>query len=145
MPGRRRGAGAGQSRRGGRFVAADAPPTLEEQILAQFTAAGWTTYGLFLARPGDVTLVSTKVSVWTNLGTGGNATQGTDATRPVYNSGGLGTGDSLTFDATKDLVTAAIDASSDTAFTVTVLWKDSIGTTAYTAEWGNGSTGVGIL
>jgi len=118
---------------------------IETLIQAEWDAAGWTMYGLFLARLSDVTLVSTKVSVWNNLGTGGNATQGVDATRPTWTaSGAIGTGASLAFSAQR-LVTAAIDMSSDTAFAVTAFWKDQTATTVYTHEIGNGSVGVGIL
>lgn len=124
---------------GGRVVI-----SLEEQIIAAYAAVGWTVYGLFLAREADVTLVSGKGSVWANLGVGGEATQGTAAARPTWDPTGLGTGASFNFDGGDWLQTATIDSSSETAYALSVLFKDTISAIKYPASYGEFAAGEGL-
>jgi len=124
---------------------------LESQIIAEFTAAGWTTYGLFLARGlDDFTLVSGDVSVWVNYGTGGNALQGTAGARPTWQATGLNSKGTFDYDGGDTLATANINIAGDSQ-TATVLMAlfedDDSAATRWVAEYGaiaGGRSGTGI-
>lgn len=127
----------GRSDRSGRLArfSAGEGRTLQAQIIAQYTAAGWTTHAVFLARAEDVALVVDKVSVWVNHGTGSDATQATDAARPTFNATGLNGLPSL--DVASDHVdTGDIDLTADSALAMTVLFQDTDTGVRYQAEMG---------
>ena len=125
---------------------AAATTTLEQQIIAAATAGSLTAGGIFLARSeSDMTLVGSKASVWTNYGTGGDATQGTDAARPTWSSGGLNSKGGLAFDGGDALITAAIDSGSATAYALVMLFKDTDATAKFNCSFGDiVSTGIAM-
>ena len=121
---------------GGGGGAAAPEPSLEEQIIAEFTAVSWTVPALFLARAEDVTLSSGRVTTWANLGTGSDATQGTDGARPTWNATGLNSLPTLTFDGGDTLATGTYDLTGP-AQAVIVLFRDTAAGAMTVLDYGN--------
>lgn len=124
---------------------ATAIPPIETQIISHFTDAGWTTGGLFLARLADVTLeTGDRVSNWVNQGTGGDAVQATDASRPTWNATGLNSLPSLDHDGGDSMLTAAIDSTTATAYVLLILFTDSDTAAKFPCSFGEIAAGMGI-
>lgn len=118
------------------WSAGGSPLDLPNRLLATFASGGWSVPCLFLARASDVTLVSTKVSAWTNHGTGSNATQGTDANRPTWNASGLNSKPALDFTATHILSTGTLTLSSFESMALLIVMEDSDSTAKVPLETG---------
>lgn len=126
------------------------PPGLDPQdILDEWTSAGWLCPLLFLAREEDLTQVSGGVSVWTNLGTdtGNDAVQAIAGNRPTWDATGLNGKPTIDFDGTDNVTTATYNASAYTAAVIIMVFQDqkatleSVATFGPTNVGGNGSFG----
>lgn len=79
--------------------------TIPVGLLGGFSPLSISGARAWLRSDLGITLSGSNVSTWVNqvAGVSGDATQGTDSKRPVYNTGGLGGNPYLTFDGAKGM------------------------------------------
>lgn len=119
---------------------------LAAKVAALYAAVSWTCYGIFLARRKalDVSVVSdTHVETWVNQGTGSDATQATDTSRPTWSDTAVNSLPGLTLDGGDYLATGNVDSSGCTAYILTAMLTDSLTSLHIPAEYGDVS-GSGI-
>lgn len=119
---------------------------LEDAITILYTAASWVAVQIFLARADALTDAGGgKVSVWANLGTLSDGTQGVDASRPVYSATGLDGAPGLGFAGTQLLQTDVFDLSAYTAAAWTVFADPTAGALGYMVGTDPGAGTIGLL
>lgn len=118
--------------------------SLEDLILAQIAAAGWDG-AVFPLTSAYLTLgAGDRASVFENVLTGGNATQGTDAARPTYSATAVNGKEGCTFDGGDAMLTASIDTGAATAYAIICLFSDTDGASKFQVGFG-GISGEAML
>lgn len=122
--------------RGGEFSGSAPAPTFEELVLAEVVAAGASSAFFPFLADHLVVGVGDKVSLATNLDTGGDAAQAVDAARPVFSLTAVNGKPGLLFSSAQVLQTAAIDTGLATWYAVICLFSDTDGASRFVIGFG---------